>query len=274
MLDDNLAMDRNRIQYVARLPHGEALVNRALNPAKPLAVAQLVNRFGVRDMLTAPSNPDFLATLLYYFGVLTLAGRDALGKLQLAIPNQVIRKLYVERLQEQLLPRYEDQEQRQAVVERFYATGDLGPLCDLLERTYFKVFDNRDLRWSNELVVKTAFLVVLFNDAFYVMDSEPALGRGYGDLMLRVRPDMRQYQLLDHLLEFKTVGLKAKRPHQRRAGGKDAGRVTRPAGGDGAVAGSRNAVDRLSGNTEAHRRREFKLRTHAVVSIGLERLVW
>ncbi|NTU64315.1 MAG: AAA family ATPase, partial [Chloroflexi bacterium] len=159
LLDDNLAMDRNRIQYVARLPHGETLVNRALNPAEPLAVAQLVNRFGVQDMLTAPRDPDFLATLLYYFGVLTLAGRDALGKLQLTIPNQVIRKLYVERLREQALPHYEDQEQRQAVVERFYSTGDLGSLCDLIEQSYFKVFDNRDLRWSNELVVKTAFLV-------------------------------------------------------------------------------------------------------------------
>ena len=41
LLDDNLAMDRNRIQYVARLPHGENLVNRALDPAEPLAVAQL-----------------------------------------------------------------------------------------------------------------------------------------------------------------------------------------------------------------------------------------
>jgi hypothetical protein len=57
-------------------------------------------------------------------------------------------------------------------------------------------------------VVKTAFLVMLFNDAFYVMDSEPALERRYADLMLRVRPDMRQYALLDHLLEFKTVSLK------------------------------------------------------------------
>jgi hypothetical protein len=209
LLDDNLAMDRNRIQYVARLPHGEALVNAALNDAEPLAVSQLVNRFGVRDMLTAPRTPDFLATLLYYFGVLTLAGRDALGKLQLTIPNQVIRKLYVERQQEQVLPDYGDQEQRQRVVERFYATGDLGPLCDFLEQRYFQVFDNRDLRWSNELVVKTAFLVTLFNDTFYRMDSEPALGRGYGDLLLRVRPDMRQYTLLDHLLEFKAVSLKA-----------------------------------------------------------------
>ena len=52
LLDDNLAMDRNRIQYVARLPHGETLINRALNPAEPLAISQLINRFGVQDMLT------------------------------------------------------------------------------------------------------------------------------------------------------------------------------------------------------------------------------
>ena len=271
LLDDNLAMDRNRIQYVARLPHGETLVNRALNEDEPLAVAQLVNRFGVQDMLTAPRNPDFLITLLYYFGVLTLAGRDALGKLQLTIPNQVIRKLYVERLQEQLLPRYEDQEQRQQVVERFYATGDLGPLCELLEQTYFKVFDNRDLRWSNELVVKTAFLVVLFNDAFYLMDSEPALGRGYGDLLLRVRPDMRQYALLDHLLEFKAVGLKeiGLTSAELAAKSRDELRALP------AVAEKlQDAEQQLTAYRETlERDAPLKLRTHAVVSIGLERLV-
>ena len=274
LLDDNLAMDRNRIQYVARLPHGEALVNRALNPAEPLAVAQLVNRFGVQDMLTVPKNPDFLATLLYYFGVLTLAGRNEWGELSLTIPNQVIRKLYVERLQEQLLPDYDDQEQRQGLCRRFYATGDLGPLCDLLERTYFKVFDNRDLRWSNELVVKTAFLVVLFNDAFYVMDSEPALGRGYGDLMLRVRPDMRQYQLLDHLLEFKTVSLK-----EAGLSGADLAAKTReelralPV----VTARLRKAEIQLTAYRETLKRTNgaaFEPRTHAMVCIGLERLVW
>ncbi|MCK7576820.1 MAG: hypothetical protein MZV65_13705 [Chromatiales bacterium] len=56
MLDDNLAMDRNRIQYVARLPHGEALVNAALNRRTNRSpIAQLANRFGVQDMLTAPA---------------------------------------------------------------------------------------------------------------------------------------------------------------------------------------------------------------------------
>jgi hypothetical protein len=275
MLDDNLvAMDRNRIQYVARLPHGATLVTAALNEAEPLAVAQLSNRFGVQDMLTAPRDPDFLASLLYYFGVLTLAGRDALGALQLVIPNQVIRKLYVERLQEQLLPDYTDQEQRQTLCRAFYATGDLEPLCDFLERRYLPVFDNRDLRWSNELVVKTAFLVTLFEDAFYIMDSEPALGRGYGDLLLRVRPDMRQYALLDHLLEFKTLGLKDVKltGAELAAQSRDELRAL-PAvqeqlqAAESQLATYRAELERREGAT-------LKLRTHAVVAIGLERLVW
>jgi len=58
-------------------------------------------------------------------------------------------------------------------------------------------------------VVKTAFLVVLFNDAFYVMDSNRRWNGATADLLLRVRPDMRQYALLDHLLEFKALSLNA-----------------------------------------------------------------
>ena len=94
------------------------------------------------------------------------------------------------------------------MTQQFYRTGDLAPLAEFIETRYLPVFDNRDLRWNNELVVKTAFLVTLFADAFYIMDSEEAVGRGYADLSMILRPDKRQYQLLDHLLEFKTVSAK------------------------------------------------------------------
>jgi hypothetical protein len=274
LLDDNLAMDRNRIQYVAHLPHGEALVNRALNDAEPLAVAQLSNRFGVQDMLTAPRDPTFLASLLYYFGVLTLGGRDELGALILTIPNQVIRKLYVERLQEQVLPAYDDQEQRQALCRRFYATGELGPLCEFLEQHYFKVFDNRDLRWSNELVVKTAFLVTLFNDTFYLMDSEPALGRRYADLLLRVRPDMRQYALLDHLLEFKAVSLKTVGLSSAELVTKTREELREWPGVKESLQEAEQQLSVYRATLEREADGTLKLRTHAVVCIGLERLVW
>ncbi len=202
-LDNNLAMDRNRIEYIARLPHGEALVSAALDTAHPISVDRLEQRFGVERMLRAPQTEGFLASLLYFFCVLTYSGRDPPGNLQLSIPNLVVRKLYVERIQEALLPGYDLDRERRAVSERFYAAGELEPLCDFIEQRYLPVFDNRDLRWSNELVVKTAFLITLFNDIAYIMDSETAIARGYCDLSLIVRPDRRQYALLDHVIEFK-----------------------------------------------------------------------
>ena len=210
MLDSNLAMDRNRIQFIARLPHGQEVVTSALNADEPIRIRELADRFGVQDMLSAPHDHTFLVSLLYYyFGVLTTSESSApLGKLNLKIPNLVTRRLYVERLQDALLPGYKDRERMEEVSEHFYTTADPGPLCDFIEQRYFKVFDNRDYRWSNELVVKTAFLVVLFSDTFYIMDSETSIDKGYADLSLIVRPDMRQYQLLDHLLEFKYVSLK------------------------------------------------------------------
>lgn len=52
-------------------------------------------------------------------------------------------------------------------------------------------------------------MIVLFNDDFYMMESETPLSRHYADLSLIIRPDMRQYQLLDHMIEFKYLNLKA-----------------------------------------------------------------
>ena len=45
-----------------------------------------------------------MASLLYYFGVLTLAGQTDFVKPVLNIPNLVARSLYVERLQDLWLP--------------------------------------------------------------------------------------------------------------------------------------------------------------------------
>ena len=123
-------------------------------------------------------------------------------------------------------------------------------------------------------MVRTAFLVTLFNDAFYIMDSEPALERRYGDLLLRVRPDMRQYTLLDHLLEFKALSLKA-------VGLTSAELVTKtreelralPA----VATALQEAEQQLAAYWEILERQagdSRPLQTHAVVGIGLERLVW
>ena len=70
------------------------------------------------------------------------------------------------------------------------------------------MFSNRDYAHGNELTIKTAFLTLLFDDTLYVIEPETELERGHADLTMIVRPDMRQYRILDILIEFKFVSLK------------------------------------------------------------------
>ncbi len=50
-------------------------------------------------------------------------------------------------------------------------------------------------------------MMLLYNDHLYMMVSETESGRRYVDLSLIVRPDMRRFQALDLVLEFKYLSL-------------------------------------------------------------------
>ncbi len=275
LLDENLAMDRNKLQYLAGLPHGEDIIVKALGGDEPLAVEQLSERFGVEDMIHGVKDQTFMLSLLYYFGMLTLTSDSShLGKQLLTIPNLVARKLYIERLRECLLrPDFDAREDIDRAVERFISTGDLHSLCDFIEQRYFSILSNRDYRWSNELTIKVAFMTLLYNDHLYMMVSETETRRRYADLSLIVRPDMRRFQALDLVLEFKYVkltetGLTAEQVRASTAK---------------LLAGLSKVSDRLA-EAESQAREymhdlqqrypEAQLHGFAVVAIGFERLLW
>lgn len=275
LLDENLAMDRNKLQYLAGLPHGEDIIVKALGGDEPLAVEQLSERFGVEDMIHGVKDQTFMLSLLFYFGMLTLTSDSShLGKQLLTIPNLVARKLYIERLRECLLrPDFDAREDIDRAVERFISAGDLQLLCDFIEQRYFTILSNRDYRWSNELTIKVAFMTLLYNDHLYMMVSETETRRRYADLSLIVRPDMRRFQALDLVLEFKYVkltetGLTAE---QVRASTAEQ------------LAALSTVSDRLAeAETQAReymhdlqqRYPEAQLHGFAVVAIGFERLLW
>ena len=207
MLDDNLAMDRGKLTYISNLPYGEEVVVQALNENPPLTLKQLAYGFGVEDMLNSVKDTQFMVSLLYYFGILTLNGQTPWKKMRFKIPNLVIRKLYVERLFDNFLPHKREREQAKSLAEAFYQTGDLQPICDFMEQSYFKVFDNRDYQQANELTIKTAFLTLLFDDTLYIMDSETEVERRYTDLTMILRPEPQPSPFYNFLLEFKFVSL-------------------------------------------------------------------
>jgi hypothetical protein len=273
MLDENLAMDRNKLIYIAQLPGGEALLIDALSGDDRVTIPELVQRFGVADVLAAVKDQPFMASLLYFFGILTLAGEGLLGKLKLRIPNLVARALYVERLRALWLPAEQGRAQGQQAAEAFYLRADLTPLCDFIEQRYFAVLSNRDYRWSNELLVKFAFLTLLFEDRLYLVVSELETERGYADLALILRPEMRRFAALDLLLEFKYLSLKdlGLTGEQVRAEAREV-LVERPA-----VAAKLDEAEvqaRAYGATLGERYGLHQLHAFAIVALGFKRLVW
>ncbi len=274
ILDSNLAMDKNRVNYIAKLPHGSDMIARTLDPENPPKIGELSDKFGVDDMLYARKDQPFMGSLLFYLGVVTFGERDKFGELSLQIPNLVIRRLYVERLHEMLLPEYEDKETTREVANAFYHHGNIEPLCEFIENRYFQVFDNRDYRWSNELVIKTAFLIMLFSDTFYIMDSEQELNKGYADLSLIVRPDMRKYQLLDHVVEFKYVKLADLKLSAQQVREKSREELAALPLVEKAL---HEAKQQLGSYYQALMKRyhnNLRLHTYAVVALGFERLVF
>lgn len=209
MLDENLATDRIKLEYVSHLSGGEKILAQVLDNRQPLTIPELSERFGVADVFD-PYDSVATVSLLYYLGMLTLkAGLAATGKIMLYVPNLTAKVLYLERLREIRVPRGEKTDEAYRVVEQLYEQGDIRPLCEFVERERMQLFDNRDYALANELTIKTVFMMLLGHTSFHIVDSETELQRGYADLMLIVRPDKRQHeQLLDILIEFKYVSLK------------------------------------------------------------------
>ncbi len=274
MLDDNLTMDLNKLFYLSRLPNGRAIIKQALNGTPPLTLSLLANRFGLEQMLKNTQSNQFIISLLYYLGILTLDGETELRQLRFKIPNLVVQKLYVEHLFEMLLPQDTKREEVRLLAEEFYQSGELQPICDFMIKRYFKVFDNRDYKEVNELTIKTAFLTVLFNDAWYMMDSETPTERRYADLTLLVRPDFRHTVLKNFLFEFKHlklshVNLSGEKLKQLSLAELEALKPVKEK-----LAESKKQLLDYRTDLELKYDNVFKLQLISVVAVGFDRLVW
>lgn len=272
LLDSNLSMDRDRISYITHLPNGAALIEKICDDSQAVIVPQLHDRFGVEDMLRHEQEEHELASLLYYLGVLTQDKVVSLGKLQLRIPNLVIRSLYVEKLRELLLPKLQLKDY-EAAVETFFISGDLQPLCNFLQPR-LDSFSNRDYRWVNEFAIKTAFLMLLFDDRLYIVDSEPELNRGYADFTLIARPDMRQYEMLDHVLEFKFIKLSELNLTHNSAHNLSDDELHALPTVQAAFQAAATQLQTYQPILLQRYGEQLRLQTSVVVAIGFERLLW
>jgi len=100
MLDSNLAVDESKLEYIARILKGRDLLMNLVQKDQDVVISDIEDRFGIKEMLTDKSKDNtFLASFLYYFGALTIAGDTEDLKVILKVPNLVMKSLYVERIQ-------------------------------------------------------------------------------------------------------------------------------------------------------------------------------
>lgn len=109
----------------------------------PLTVSEIYDRFSLKDLIKPKRGQESLAALLFYFGMITLAGRDQYGRLHLQIPNLVTHGLYFAQLRELLLPDKFDQDEGIDNARLLCNTEEMQPLCTFVQERVCCAFSNR-----------------------------------------------------------------------------------------------------------------------------------
>ena len=274
MMDNNLAVDEQKIEYVSDLSLGKEKVFDLSEKNSKIEISSLQQRFGVRDLLNDDSKDSmFIMSYLYYSGALTIFDETSQGYMLLHIPNLIMKSLYINRILRIMFPEPGNRDNGLLAGKALFTAGNIKPVCDFMEKETFKVFSNRDYAWANELTIKTAFLSLLYNDILYIMDSEKEINKSYIDLTMIIRPDKRHFEIFDILIEFKYVKLS-----KAKLSAKEAKKLTKKALKE--LPCIKDAMDKAKKQARSYSGRlnkkykNLKLKSFAVVSFGFERICW
>jgi len=274
MLDDNLAVDYEKIKYAAELTRGRHIVFDLCEKNASVEISQLKKRFGVEELLSDNTKDNqFITSYLYYVGTLTYLAETNEGQLSLKVPNLVMKRLYVDRIKEMLFPEPISRDTGIESARQVFTKGNLTPICEFLENHYFKTLSNRDYVWANELTVKMAFLTLLYNDVLYIMDSELEITRTYIDLTMIIRPDKKHFKIFDVLIEFKYIPLSDAKMTGEQARNLTKEELENLPCVQKELADAKNQARSYSQKLNK-KYNNLKLRAFAVVSLGFDRLCW
>jgi len=213
MLDANIRTDYNKLRMLIRkdqgFEHNASIIQHIVETGT--ITADLKDHFPSEDI----TSPDNFVSLLYYFGMLTIAGRSR-GKVVFRIPNQVVREQlygYLERAyRENDLSLNE--RQRSLLMENMAWDGDWRPYFGYMAETLRRFSSQRDKQKGEAYVhgftlaqtcLTDIYLPISELDAgpkseFYGQDFEVVAG-GYADIYLQPRlgvyPDIAHSYVLE-----------------------------------------------------------------------------
>ena len=256
MLDTNIRTDYNKLRMLIRkdkgFQHDASVIQHIVETGG--ITARLKDSFPSETI----TQPDNFVSLLYYFGMLTIAGTRR-GQIVFRIPNQVVR----EQIYGYLTEAYRDNElsmddwQRSLLLENMAYDGDWRPFFEYMSVTLKRFASQRDLQKGEAFVhgftlsqtcMSSSYLPISELDAGVKprlpLDGQVAVG-GYADIylqpMLGIYPDIEH----SYVLELKYLSSKATDAEVSAARETAIEQLTRYA--------RSVAVERTIGHTQLHR---------------------
>jgi hypothetical protein len=253
MLDTNIRTDYNKLRMLIRKDRGFEH-NASI-------IQQIVETGGITDDLKdhfpseSITDPDNFVSLLYYFGMLTIAGRSIRGT-KFRIPNQTVREQiygYLASTYKENNLTIEDYRRNQLMIN-MAVDGDWRPYFDFIADTLRRFSSNRD-KAKGEAYVHGFTLAQTCMTNLYLPVSELDAGAktfvgdtvlgGYADIylqpMLAIYPDIEH----SYVLELKYLPSSASDTEVTKACETAINQITR-------YAESVN-VERTAGHTKVHK---------------------
>ncbi|MCB2306071.1 ATP-binding protein [Clostridium estertheticum] len=199
MIDNNVKTDYGRVNQLAYNFNDKEALKEIMSTGETSTI--LVDRFNIQTMYSEKEN---FKSLLFYLGMLTIKEEGPLGTV-LKIPNYVIKTIYWEQYFQKVNEDYniEIQKVRVAVNEmRMY--GSIEPLIELV-KGILEHLSNRDLIQMDEKNVKMMILTLLGVDSTYFIKSEDENNKGYVDLMLRRKIQLKDITKFEWIIELKYI---------------------------------------------------------------------
>ena len=211
MVEENIRVDYNKLRMLIRrdreFAHDASVIQNLVNNG--YITGTLKTGFSAENI----GDPDNFISLLYYFGMVTIAGTHE-GDTKFVIPNEVVR----EQIFRYLLDTYKEN-------DLTFENYEMSPLCSRLAyrgqwKEYFQYIADAIHRYSSqrdkqkgEYFVHGFTLAMTCQNRFYRPISESDTQEGYADIFMMPLLDIYSDMLHSYIIELKYA--KSKDPETR-----------------------------------------------------------
>ncbi|MCP5049475.1 MAG: AAA family ATPase, partial [bacterium] len=210
LIDRNVRIDYGKLRHliiIDRDQNKSPATNGNFSRLKEIiqegnTISRIADGFPLKEI----AHTDNFNSLLFYFGLLTIEGRER-SRYRLKIPNETARRLYydyIENAYKETGVFSLDMEKYRGLIEDMAYSGSWHPLLEFITNRMKESLGLRDLI-SGEKAVQTFLNVYLGLSDLFIVHSEKEMNKGYADLLLE--PNSTKYPELNHsfLLELKYV---------------------------------------------------------------------